>query len=160
MKRNWQEQVEDAVKDFIEVANLAHEPLSPRELKASFLVAGEHPNAGLPKGQMAVYGFWGDGEWLKIGKAGPNSNARFRSHHYDATRSKSTLAGSLKKCPRMPSVAEFDAADPGRWIREHTCRFNILIPKDKRGELLSLLEAFLHTRLRPRYEQQSQLRQI
>lgn len=101
---------------------------------------------------MAVYGFWGDGRWLKIGKVGPNSNARYTSQHYIAGSALSTLAGSLAKDTAMNGVVGFDPRAPGVWIRASTHRVNILLPATRERALLSLLEAFLHLRLRPRYE--------
>jgi len=101
---------------------------------------------------MAVYGFWNDGIWLKLGKAGPKSQARYTSQHYNKGNAQSTLAGSLTNDPQMRVVAGFDLQNPGAWIKVSTCRVNILLPSQRRKELLSLLEAFLHVRLRPRYE--------
>lgn len=99
---------------------------------------------------MAVYAFWSEGGWLKVGKVGPNSNARYTSQHYLAGSAPSTLAGSLMRSP--PTDNGFDPAQAGAWIRERTCRVNILLPAHQPRELLSLLEAFLHLRLRPRFE--------
>jgi hypothetical protein len=48
---------------------------------------------------MAVYCFFLDGRALKIGIAGPNSDARFRSQHYNLNSARSTLAGSIFKYP-------------------------------------------------------------
>jgi hypothetical protein len=90
---------------------------------------------------------------LKIGKAGPRSNARYVSQHYNAGSAKSTLAGSLAGDPHMLAVQGFDPLSAGDWIRQSTHRVNILMPASRRPELLSLLEAFLHVRLHPRYEQ-------
>ena len=96
--------------------------------------------------------FWGDGAWLKIGKVGPKSNARYVNQHYNAGSAQSTLAGSLTSDPYMLTVQGFDPLSAGDWIRQSTHRVNILLPATRRPELLSLLEAFLHARLHPRYE--------
>ncbi|MEI9418090.1 hypothetical protein [Mesorhizobium sp. Cs1321R2N1] len=101
---------------------------------------------------MAIYGFWADGRWLKIGKVGANSHARYASQHYNPGSAPSTLAASLCGDEAMGAITGFDAALPGIWIKEHACRVNILMATDKPKEMLSLLEAFLHLRLRPRYE--------
>jgi hypothetical protein len=106
----------------------------------------------MPAGKMAFYGFWSSGHWLKIGKAAANSGARYSSQHYNAGSALSTLAGSLVKDPTMLTVAVFDPNAPGLWITATAHRVNILIPSHRRRELLSLLEEFLHLRLRPRYE--------
>src|SRR5574341_509916 len=101
---------------------------------------------------MAIYGFWWDSNWLKIGQAGQKSAARYTSHHYNPNSSNSNLAKSLANNLQMAKVSRFDAQNPGKWIKAYTCRVNVLISADKGKELLSLLEAFLHVRLRPRYE--------
>jgi hypothetical protein len=51
----------------------------------------------------------------------------------------------------MLTIAGFDPKEPGLWIKAATHQVNILMP-DSRERALSLLEAFLHLRLRPRYE--------
>jgi hypothetical protein len=101
---------------------------------------------------MAIYAFWSNGEWLKIGQAGPKSAARYTSQHYNPNSSMSNLAKSLANDLRMKEVLGFDSQNPGQWVKGSACRVNILLPSDKRQELLSLLEVFLHARLRPRYE--------
>jgi hypothetical protein len=53
-----------------------------------------HIPVGLPEGKMGIYTFWHDGRFLKIGRAGPKNNARFRSQHY-GFKARSTLAKSL-----------------------------------------------------------------
>ena len=139
-----------ALADFIEVARLGGVELSPNELSAEFLPAPHRAPTRLPVGTMAVYAFWGDGGWLKVGKVGPNSNARYTSQHYSAGSALSTLAGSLTAS--RPADAGFDPADCGAWIKSRTHRLNVLMPATRPRELLSLLEAFLHLRLRPRFE--------
>ena len=63
-----------------------------------------------------------------------------------------TVADSLVADPRMLTVAGFDPNSPGVWIKGSAHRVNILMSASRQPELLSLLEAFLHLRLRPRYE--------
>ena len=101
---------------------------------------------------MAIYAFWWNGVWLKIGQAGSKSQARYTSHHYNPHSSNSNLSKSLIADPRMRDASGFGASDPGKWIRTSACRANILLPATRGKELLSLLEAFLHVRLKPRYE--------
>jgi len=99
---------------------------------------------------MAVYGFWHDGEWLKIGMAGPNWNARYTSQHYNPNSA--GLAASLVDDRRMSGWPDFNPNAPGDWIKSATNRVNILL--DSRHGMLppALLESYLHVRLRPRYE--------
>jgi hypothetical protein len=149
---DWRDEVETALAAFLTVAELAGDPISRADIAIEYLGAPHRPPSSLPAGRMAVYGFWHNGAWLKIGKAGPNSNARYTSQHYNLGSAASTLAGSLAGDPHLRSVDGFDPRAPGGWIKTATCRVNILLPSARRRELLSLLEAFLHLRLKPRYE--------
>jgi hypothetical protein len=149
---DWRDDIEQAIDAFIMVAELARDPISIVDINVEYLSAPHRPRS-LPRGSMAVYAFWGDGSWLKIGKVGAKSNARYVSQHYNAGSARSTLAGSLVNDPHMLAVHGFDPLSAGDWIRQSTHRVNMLLPVSRRPELLSLLEAFLHTRLHPRYEQ-------
>jgi len=71
------------------------------------LLSAPHRQAALRPGFGAVYAFAlsarttsaaGAGMVLKVGKVGPNSNARFRSQHYTTSR-RPTLAKSLLAHP-------------------------------------------------------------
>ncbi len=124
---NWRDDIERAVIDFVAVAELADDPIAIADISIEYLPAPHRPKS-LLVGMMAVYGFWGDGSWLKIGKAGPRSNARYGSQHYNAGSAKSTLAGSLAGDPHMLAVQGFDPLSAGDWIRQSTHRVNILMP--------------------------------
>ena len=149
---DWRHEINGALSDFEIVSELAGDHLSLDETSLEFLDAPHRPPRSLPRGKMAVYGFWSEGEWLKIGKVGPNSNARYTSQHYNPNSALSTLAASLLRDERMLHTPAFDQAVPGEWIKAKTSRVNILIPSGRRYSLLSLLEAFLHARWKPRYE--------
>jgi len=149
---DWRKEMVDALEAFIIVAKLADEPISLDELEVEFLPAPHKQPSSLPIGKMAIYAFWSNDEWLKIGQAGPKSAARYTSQHYNPNSSMSNLAKSLANDLRMKDILGSDSQNSGQWVRLSTCRANILMPSDRRQELLSLLEAFLHTRLRPRYE--------
>lgn len=110
---SWRDEIGSALTAFIAVAELAGDPVSPTDLEVEYLPAPHRPPTRLPAGKMAVYGFWGNGCWLKIGKAGPNSNPRYTLQHYNAGSAQSTLAASLKDDPHMLAVAGFDAQSPG-----------------------------------------------
>jgi len=148
----WREEVDSAIVSFTTVAGLAGNPISKADFEVEYLPAPHRPPTRLPAGKMAAYGFWGDGVWLKIGRTGPKSKARFTSQHYNPGSAMSTLAGSLAKDPHRLTVIGFDLHAPGAWIITATHRVNILLPAHKQIKLLALLEAFLHLRLRPRYE--------
>jgi hypothetical protein len=148
----WRDEVDNAIVSFMTMASLSGDPISRADFEVEYLPAPHRPPTRLPAGKMAVYGFWGDGVWLKIGMVGPKSKARFTSQHYNPGGAQSTLAGSLAKDPHMLTVSGFDPNAPGAWIKTATHRVNILLPSNKQIKLLVLLEAFLHMRLRPRYE--------
>lgn len=59
-----------------------------------------HIPKSLKTGTMGVYTFLYNDKFLKIGKAGPNSNARFLSQHYTGS-AMSTLSGSILADPDM-----------------------------------------------------------
>jgi hypothetical protein len=147
----WKEDIEKAVDAFLTVAQLAGNPIQRTELAIEYLPAPHRQPTKQPDGKMAVYCFGKGGEWLKIGKVGPNSNARYTSQHYTGS-AMSTLAGSLTSDPRMPEVKDIDKYQRSDWIKTNTYRVNILMSSDKPRELLSLLEAFFHLFLKPRYE--------
>jgi len=147
----WRRQIQESLTAFLDIAKLAGEPLSMDEIIVEYLDLPHRPPASLPAGMMAIYGFWGDGSWLKLGKAGPKSSARYTSQHYGFS-ARSTLAQSLIRAHCRQPIAGFNPLTPGDWIKAQTHRVNILIPIQRRPELLSLLEAFLHVRLDPRFE--------
>lgn len=147
----WQIEIEDALGAFETVAALAGRPIAPGGCTIEFHAAPHKPPSSLPKGKMAIYGFWHEGVWLKIGMAGAKSQARYTSQHY-GQNAPSTLAKSLLADSTMASVAGFDVAAPGLWIKRECCRVNVLVDAEMGRELLALLEAFLHVRLKPRYE--------
>jgi hypothetical protein len=149
---SWHYDIASSLEAFRTVAAGAGVPISPQEVTVEFCDAPHTAPRRLPSGKVAVYGFWGSGVWLKIGKAGPNSNARYTSQHYSPGSAPSTLARSLADCPDMRSVTGFDAERPGDWIKRSTHRVNILLPMKYNGPVLALLEAYLHVRLKPRYE--------
>ena len=148
----WRKEMESALEAFIIVAELAGEPIRLDEIQVEFLPAPHKQPSNLPIGKMAIYAFWSNNEWLKIGQAGPKSAARYISQHYNPNSSMSNLAKSLANDIRMKDILKFDSHNAGQWVKASTCRVNILMPANRRQELLSLLEAFLHARLRPRYE--------
>jgi hypothetical protein len=149
---SWQNDINQAVIAFITVAQLAGDPIQISDLQVEFLSAPHRPPSNLLAGKKAIYGFWWNGEWLKIGQAGKKSAARYTSHHYNPNSSNSNLAKSLANDPQMIASQGINLQNAGQWVKTSTCRVNILLPASRRKELLSLLESFLHVRLKPRYE--------
>ncbi len=72
---NWREELSEAVADFYQVASLAKYPLEQGSLSLEFLPAPHKSPTRLPVGKAAVYCFCENDTWLKIGVAGPKSNA-------------------------------------------------------------------------------------
>ncbi len=148
----WENDIKRSLRDFLTVSQLAGDQINPNDIQVEFLGAPHKPPSRIPAGKMAVYAFWWNGVWLKVGKVGPKSHARYTSQHYNAKSARSTLAGSLINDPEMNTVTGFNPQNPGAWIKASTCRVNILLPSERNKELLSLLEAFLHVRWQPKYE--------
>ena len=139
----------EAIKaDLIESIKLTGTRINPEQI--CILDCGcPHEITTLPKGKMAVYSFFHGNECLKIGKAGPNSNARFNSQHYNPNNSKSNLANSIltNKFPVKTTSNEI-----GNWIKNNTQRINFLLD-DKLGIfVLNFVEAFLHLKFKPKFE--------
>ena len=93
------------------------------------------------------------GRALKVGKAGPNSNARFRYQHYKSGSAMSTLAGAIENNPMLWSYIGYceSSQDVGEWIRKNTDRDNFYIHEDKR-EYIGLLEVYIKANLGPVFE--------
>jgi hypothetical protein len=114
-----------------------------------------HRSHSLPTGKCAVYVFslserWGSGcpagpdRVLKVGKAGPKSNARFQSQHYNPNSAGSTVAGSLTRCKILWPYLGITrlAEEVGEWIRKHVDRDNFYLDAPDEP-LLRLFETYL-----------------
>jgi hypothetical protein len=122
---DWRKEMQNALAAFITVTDLAGVPIRLDELQVEFLPAPHKQPSSLPSGKMAIYAFWSNDEWLKIGKAGSNSGPRYISQHYTGS-AMSTLAGSLANDIHMNDVEGFDKLKPGEWIKKSTSRVNML----------------------------------
>jgi len=142
--------MEETIDKFLEALKLTGMFLDRGRITINDLGCPHAPK-GLPHGKMAIYTFQKDGEYLKIGKAGANSKARFQSQHYRSHLAKSNLAKSLLNDPDMAiyKLAESNVSD---WIRISTRRVDILIDSDTNIFILNFLEAFLHCTFKPKYE--------
>lgn len=149
---DWKADISESIDAFFTVASLARSPLAADDVRVEFMSAPHKSPSRLPSGKMAVYGFWFNGEWLKIGMAGPNSNARYTSQHYNPHSAISTLAKSLQTDPVMARRFDPNTSAVGEWIRANCNRVNIFLDARQDRLLLAMLEAFLHLRLKPRYE--------
>lgn len=139
-------------EDFRRVAELSGINLSSGEVTVESLSAPHRPPSRLPMGRMAVYVFCHQGRTLKVGKAGPNSEARYTSQHYNPNSAQSTLAASLLRGGDELGIQGITKASVGVWIKANTDRYNFLLHSKHPIRLLTLLEAFLQCRLNPAFE--------
>lgn len=140
------------IQDFLRVAALAEARLDESEIEVETLKAPHRPPSRLPTGKMAVYVFSYGDTVLKVGKAGPNSGARYTSQHYNAASAPSTLAASLLKDGDEIGASGLTVESAGDWIKKNTNRINFLLKTECGVPVLTLLEAFLQCRLKPRFE--------
>jgi hypothetical protein len=143
--------------DFLQVAAVAAVPLNQNEITHEVMLASHHQPV-LPKGSQAVYVFSLSSDpttILKVGKVGPNSNARFQSQHYNPHSAGSNLARSLlerRDLWQLLGIGDLAPESVGEWIRTHTDRDHFFISSNREMVLLTLLEVFLQCRLRPLFE--------
>ena len=109
------------------------------------------PPRSLPKGKMAVYTFAYEGVASKIGKAGPNSNARYTSQHYNPKSAMSNLAKSILLDKEMTDKG-INEENVGEWIKQNCRRIDIEIDVNLGIFTLEFIEAVLHYKYTPRYE--------
>jgi hypothetical protein len=69
----------------------------------------------------------------------------------------STLAQSILNNPNCVGLSEIDAIQVEQWIRVNTDGINFLLPLTLGLSALSLMEAFLHARWKPKFEGRSTL---
>jgi hypothetical protein len=147
----FEEMVAEALSDFRKVAVLADAAFIVDNITTEITTKPHKSPTKLPTGKMAVYAFFLNGHALKVGKVGPNSNARYTSQHYSGS-AMSTLAGSIQKHAARVGAEGIDPLAIGDWIRRQTDRVNLLMPASLGLPMLSLLESFLHVRWKPVFE--------
>lgn len=110
-----------------------------------------HVPGTLKRGKMGVYTFLYQDEFLKIGKAGPKSYARFSSQHYHPDSAMSNLAKSILEDEQMQGLG-ITRDSVGDWIKQNMRRIDIILDESLGIFALELIEAALHFRYEPRYE--------
>ena len=143
---------EAVIEDFKEAAKLAGVQLATSDIEIEKMPAPHVPPSRLPPGKMAVYVFSQDAAFLKVGKVGPKSQARYTSQHYNPRSAMSTLAASILADKKRPDLAKVDESNVGDWIKSHVDRVNFLLEEHHGVHVLTLLESFLQCRLKPKYE--------
>jgi hypothetical protein len=104
--------VDTALSDFHKIAALTDAEFIADSIRVEFLPKPHMPT-GLPAGTMAVYAFFLDGQALKVGKVGANSDARFRSQHYNSKSATSNLARSILANSARVGAAGIDELNIG-----------------------------------------------
>jgi hypothetical protein len=149
--------VADILGDFREQATIHQIPGWPCSLEVESCPAPHRPSA-LRLGHGAVYVFAlstkiaataGPGRILKVGRVGPNSNARFQSQHYNTASTGSSLAKSLIGYPLLwpwLGVSHLDAATVREWMMANLDRLNIYVPASS-AIVLPSLEMYVRARL-------------
>jgi len=126
-------------------ANFIEDALNVRVKLVECVVDRDHSHK-YQLGKWHIYSFWlnENDTALKIGVAGPNSNARFLSQHYNPNSANSNLAKSLIKA----GICE---GNPKEWIINNTYRINAVFDEFNKP-LAHALEAYLHLAFNPRFE--------
>jgi hypothetical protein len=145
--------------DFAEAAARAEIEGWPCGLRSQVLSA-PHRATSLPPGSTAVYVFafstsagrsapCGPGTVLKVGKVGPNSEARFRYMHYNPGSSNSNLAKSLLTHQILwpfLGIQRLTSGDVGERIRASMDRTNFFVPAGH-PQVLATLEVYARARV-------------
>lgn len=147
---------DDLIADFSAAADQIGVDGWPCQLDGEIL-PGPHRQPGLRPGFGAVYAFAlsahtvsvaGAGTVLKVGKAGPNSDPRFRSQPYKLS-SDSSLAKSLLKYRIVWSwlgIDQLNEATVKPWMLTNLDRLHIFVPASSRL-MLPLLEMYVRARV-------------
>jgi hypothetical protein len=155
--------IDEVVKAFSTWAETYGHGPARAEVRVQSLGRPHRPEA-LAVGWQGVYCFRYDDIWLKVGKAGPNSGARWVSQHYKPGRAQSTLAFSLLKYghfatsehPSLPQLQQqlrlVSTDEIAAWIKRHTERVNLLIRAEMGTGGLAQLETIAHRLLDPVFE--------
>lgn len=151
------EEVKSCYEELCKLANL--------NIKSIEINDSNHIN--IPKlrdNKMGIYIYIYGNEYLKIGKAWTNSDARWVYQHYNFNSSPSNLASSIKSdkqfCDKnnihIDSLSEKEQVEVIKtFIKSRLKRINIIIERNNDEEdyfILNLLESWLHYKLKPKYE--------
>jgi hypothetical protein len=154
---------DELIHDFGIAASAAGTVGWPCETQGEVLSAPHRPPSSLRAGFGAVYAFAlrssstapaGGGRVLKVGKAGPNSMARFTSQHYSPGSARSTLAGSIIKYPILwpwLGITAEDAASIRSWMTANLDRLHIFV-RQPAPEFLTTVELYVRARIGSVYE--------
>lgn len=142
--------VVDELRSIIQTVSKYLGNVIPSESYEIILREKPHNPCSLPSGKMAVYMFRYNDQFLKIGKVGPKSNARFQNQHYSPKSARSNLAKSILNDIKMVNIIGKIPID--EWIKNNCDRIDIIIDENVPEFTLELIEAILHYKYRPKYE--------
>jgi hypothetical protein len=142
----------DHLIDLCNASNLAGYDVNVNSLALEIWEAGiiNHIPQNLPDENAAIYIFKWNEIYLKVGKVNSNSNARYFSQHYNPNSSNSNLSKSLLNDPGFQE--RIGDIEVGRWIKENTTRYNILIPMRLGSNFVTFAEAFFILKCNPIFE--------
>lgn len=143
----------DQVKEIDEIIRNVSQTLGKPIPKGSYQIVDRgvpHVPKSMPVGTMGIYTFWLEESALKIGKAGPSSNPRFLSQHYNPNSAPSTLAASILVGKKHGAGSTPETV--GSWIKQNCRRIDILLDYKLGIFTLELIEAALHYVYEPVYE--------
>ncbi len=123
----------------------------------------KHKPTKLENNKKGVYVFIYGNYCFKVGKAGPKSQARWNSHHYNLDETTpSTLPKSIKRDTDrfkrffpLEKHQEIDSLNPNNvkdWIQNNISRIEFKISSDESDYALNFLESLIQFRLMPEYE--------
>ncbi|MDX8367154.1 hypothetical protein [Cytobacillus sp. IB215665] len=148
--------VRDLLSEFCKKFDLCRNDFS-----YSYLPAPHNPNP-LPNGAVGIYIFEVDSVFLKVGKAGMKTKARFNSNHYTKNGGDSTLFNKILSNKEFlkrnltdnglkKTVNGLDIDNTTEWIKENIHRHEITFLTEKKTTL-DLLEVFMQYYLEPIFE--------
>ena len=138
----------------IEVSKVLGKPITSKDFEIIDRGIPHNPPTKLPKGKNAVYTFYYPEikQFLKIGKVGSKSQARFTSQHYNPDSAKSSLAKSLLLDDEMKNKYLLTEQNIKFWIMNNCRRVDILFDVSLGRFANELCEAILHYKFEPKYE--------
>ena len=142
------DQLERILCDFVRIPSLVEAEQWQLAI-LEFCNAPHKPPKPLSDGQRAVYLFFRDQEWLRIGQTGYPQ--RFTSQHYGVNRAGSNFAKDVWE-NRVELKFNGNEQKVGDWIKRNCGRANVRLPCQWPESLSLLLESYLHYRLKPRFE--------
>lgn len=142
-------ELNELISDCVNMVSKLGTDLTPSDVK--IINRGvPHTPESLPTHTMGIYMFYYKDHFLKIGKAGPNSNVRFKNNHYHPASSNSNLAKSILIDEGFRD--NVDEHTVGQWIKDNTQRIDIIIDQKFGMFVLNFIEAALHLKYKPKYE--------